>query len=519
MLRKLKMGLWLILLFFVVGKVNAMPYEEEYNISKFTNVDSDKVYKVINAYDDNGVVDGYIGVGAASSGKSSKGLVVKYDADFNITKSVSYDCNCTFSTIIPSFSKEGIVDGYIVTSNLGESVLLIKYDLNLEVVSEVSNEGSEVALNNVEYSYDENGNVDGYIYLAEVFSFSSYSIDALVYKYDLNLNFIWKNSVASNYADAYSGVVPSYKDGKIDGYIFTGYTDNNSETEFIQKTDLNGNVIWTKNILLEENRYSVTDVTLAYENNEPVGLIVVAKSSNISVDTEYGVIAKISFDGEIEKLHYVTTLVNSGFEQIIPNMNKNGKIDGYIVAGYIDFKAYKDDAKSLLMLEINNNLDVEWYNIADGFRYYKELMYSYNENGIIDGLFTITCSGAGLNEGESAKKYRFKEYKITTNAIHGDISSSLEIAKEGEMVTFKTTGEDNYKLLSIKVTTASGKVIEVIDNSFVMPDEDVNIEVVYELISQSNVENPNTIALSILLPVIALLLSVVIRRNLKRRYS
>lgn len=502
MLRKLKMGIWVIFLFFVIGKVNAMPYEEEYNTSNFTNIGSDKVYKVINAYDENGVVDGYIGVGVTSSGKSNSGLVVKYDSKFNIENSVSYDCNCAFSTIIPSYSTEGDVDGYVALSNLGSTILLIKYDLNLEIIAKNTYDGGEASVYDVGYSYDENGNVDGYIFLGDVFSFSTYSVDGLAFKYDLELNNIWKSSVSSTYADGYTGVVPSYKNGKIDGYIFTGYTYNNGETEFIQKTDLNGNVMWTKNILLKESRYSVTDVTLAYENNEPVGLIVVAKSSNISMDTEYGVIAKISFDGEIEKLHDVTTLVNSGFEQIIPNMNENGVIDGYIVAGYIDFKAYKDDAKSLLMLEINNNLDVEWYNIADGFRYYKELMYSYNENGIIDGLFTVTCPGIGLNESELAIKYRFKEYKITTNAIHGDISSSLEIAKEGEMVTFETTGEENYKLLSIKVTTASGKVIDVIDNSFVMPDEDVNIEVVY-----TKVSNPNTFTAPIIMVYIGIVVS------------
>ena len=515
MLRKLKIGTWLILLFFVFSKVNAMPYEEEYRTSKFTNSDSGKVYKVINAYDENGNVDGYIGVGVASSGKSNSGLVVKYDSKFNIEESVSYDCNCDFSTIIPSYSTEGKVDGYIAVSNLGSTILLIKYDLNLEIIAKNTYDGGEVSVYDVGYSYDENGNVDGYIFLGDVFSFSTYSVDALAFKYDLELNNIWKSSVASTYADGYSGVVPSYKDGKIDGYIFTGYTYDNVETEFVQKIDLKGNVVWTKNILLKESRYSVTDVTLAYENNEPVGLIVVAKSSNISMDTEYGVIARISFDGELEKLHDVITLVNSGFEQIIPNMDENGVIDGYIIAGYIDFKTYKDDAKSLLMLEINNYLDVEWYNIEDGFRYYKELMYSYNENGLIDGLFTVTCPGLGLDESELAIKYRFKEYKITTNAVHGDVSSSLEIAKEGEMVTFKTTGEDNYKLLSIKVTTASGKVIEVIDNSFVMPDEDVNIEVVYELIETDNPETFDGLIIILILGFCLSIVGIIFLRNNK----
>ena len=516
MLKKFNMLILFVLCFLFVGTVSAMPYSEVFKSDKFSNNDSDKIYEVTNAYKDNGVIDGYIAVGTSSTGKVSNGLVVKYDSDFNIIKSVSYDCNCAFSTIIPSYSKDGIVDGYVVTSNLGESVLLIKYDLNLEVVSRVSNDGSEVALNSVDYSYDENGNVDGYIYLAEVFSFSTYSVDALVYKYDLDLNLIWKNSIASYYADAYSGVVSSYKDGKIDGYILTGYTFNSSATEFVQKIDLSGNVVWTKNIVLKDSKYSVTDLSLAYDGNKPIAIIAVAKTSNISVDTEYGVVARISFDGELESVKEMTNLVNSGFEQIIPNKNEKGVVNGYIIAGYTDFKSYKEDAKSLLMLEVDNELNVKWSNAAEGFRYYKDVIYSYDKNGILDGLFTISCPGSGLNEKELAIKYQIKKYNIKVNGINGSVSSSLEISKEGETITFESTGNSGYVLDSIKVVTVSGIEIEVTNNSFVMPNEDVSIEVVYKLVENSETKNPDTYGGLMVVLLIAFVLSIMNFILLKR---
>ena len=512
MLKKFTMFLLFILCSLFVGKVYAMPYSEEYKSDKFVENDKSKIYKIINAYKDNGVIDGYVGVGT----NGSQGIIVKYDSKFNIVKTVTYDCNCDFSTIIPAYSADGIIDGYIVTANLGDKVLMVEYNLDLVAINKEDGGSPEVAFNMVDYSYDENGNIDGYIYLAEVFSFSTYSVDALVYKYDLEMKIVWKNSVASYRVDSYSGVVPSYKNGAIDGYILTGYTYNNGVTEFIQKIDLNGNIIWTKNIVLKDSKYSVTDVSLAYEDNKPVGVIAVAKTSNISADNEYGVIARISFDGEIENVQEITNLVNSGFEQIIPNKNEKGVVEGYIVAGYIDFKTYKEDAKSLLMLEIDNELNVKWSNISDGFRYYKDVIYGYDENGILDGLFTVSCPGFGLNENELVIKYKIKEYNIKVNGINGSVSSSLKVSKEGETITFESTGDSGYVLDSIKVVTESGKIVEVTNNSFIMPNEDVVIEVIYKLVENNENKNPDTYGGLMVVLIIAFVLSIMNFILLKR---
>ena len=118
------------------------------------------------------------------------------------------------------------------------------------------------------------------------------------------------------------------------------------------------------------------------------------------------------------------------------------------------FKTYKEDAKSLLMLEIDNELNVKWSNISDGFRYYKDVIYGYDENGILDGLFTVSCPGFGLNENELVIKYKIKEYNIKVNGINGSVSSSLKVSKEGETITFESTGDSGYVLDSIKVVTS-----------------------------------------------------------------
>lgn len=89
-----------------------MPYSEEYKSDKFVENDKSKIYKIINAYKDNGVIDGYVSVGT----NCSQGIIVKYDSKFNIVKTVTYDCNCDFSTIIPAYSADGILDGLFTVS-------------------------------------------------------------------------------------------------------------------------------------------------------------------------------------------------------------------------------------------------------------------------------------------------------------------------------------------------------------------------------------------------------------------
>ncbi len=64
----------------------------------------------------------------------------------------------------------------------------------------------------------------------------------------------------------------------------------------------------------------------------------------------------------------------------------------------------------------------------------------------------------------------------------------VESIKAGEKVTFKANPDRGYEIAAIRVTDKNGKTIEQKDGTFVMPESDVTIEVIFKEI----VSNPNT---------------------------
>ena len=160
--------------------------------------------------------------------------------------------------------------------------------------------------------------------------------------------------------------------------------------------------------------------------------------------------------------------------------------DGYILLG-------SDSLPSILKIDRNGNI------------IYEEIYDKYQEGldvtkiVILENNDYIVQVDIGKNYSEYygtvILKYGYKDYNITTN-IKGEGTIDVnETAKEGEKVTFKINPSNNCELKSIKVVTVSGKVIEVTDNSFIMPDEAVIIEGEFVKTLTSNPETGNIIML------------------------
>lgn len=91
---------------------------------------------------------------------------------------------------------------------------------------------------------------------------------------------------------------------------------------------------------------------------------------------------------------------------------------------------------------------------------------------------------AGLVSKKIGSMYTVgKENTVTIGKVTG---GTLEIDKnkaiEGETVTLTLKPEDGYKVSNIKVLDADNKEVTVSDNTFVMPNSNVKIDVVYEKI-------------------------------------
>ena len=120
-------------------------------------------------------------------------------------------------------------------------------------------------------------------------------------------------------------------------------------------------------------------------------------------------------------------------------------------------------------------------------------------------------------------EYRPLSVKVETkvNGDGGDIVGD-EVVKYGESSTkdnIVITPNEGYEIKTIIINGKTYTPEGDYKGGVIIPYFENMIEDKLIVVEFEKVQNPNTIALSIILPVIALLISVVIRRNLKRRYS
>ena len=73
-------------------------------------------------------------------------------------------------------------------------------------------------------------------------------------------------------------------------------------------------------------------------------------------------------------------------------------------------------------------------------------------------------------------------YQIKTNVTSGSgrvaVSKSFSIGNE--KIVYTVMSQAGFKIESLRVYTVSGREIEVVDNTFEMPDEDVIIDVSFK---------------------------------------
>ena len=87
------------------------------------------------------------------------------------------------------------------------------------------------------------------------------------------------------------------------------------------------------------------------------------------------------------------------------------------------------------------------------------------------------------------------EYTIRCQTVegNGEVTASVSEAAEGTEVTLTVTPGEGYRLKELTVTTGSNETVEVTDNKFIMPDEDVTVSAtfakLYEILSRFSSPN------------------------------
>ena len=247
-----------------------------------------------------------------------------------------------------------------------------------------------------------------------------------------------------------------------DGYLahLNSYTEN-----LYVKLDKNYNIVWSKNYNLlfddEKDGYSYFDTVGSVTN----GYILLGRHFD-DEDKGYAVSVKVDKDGNIMY------------------------IDDYC------FGSYPSELNAHKIIVLDND--------------------DYLINWVIQGNVYVE------NYSSLILKYGYKDYAIFTNVLEGkgDIYV-VSSGREGDTISYRIVPEKGYQVKSIRITTASGKIIEVNNsNTFTLPDEDVTIEVIF-FRETSIVEVPNTAMNAMIFVIIGGLLvtagGLVIFSNLKKK--
>ena len=188
--------------------------------------------EAINSYDNNGVLDGYLILFITTS--SDLGI----EQGFTLLK-VGLDGDIVW---VKNLNEQFRLGGLLYTKN--QSIYAIGVTNNTKLTSRDCVTGDAaweketgIEINNINYSYDKNGVIDGIV----VVGYVSDNIDVgTIAKYDLAGNLVFKSnydvsSVHSMYTDVISSYLP---DRTYDGYIVTAISSDNRT--FLVKYDLNG---------------------------------------------------------------------------------------------------------------------------------------------------------------------------------------------------------------------------------------------------------------------------------------
>lgn len=395
-------------------------------------------------------------------------------------------------------------------------------------------------------SYDDSGNVDGYII---------YSKDRKIYrKYDLNNKNIWDKSnitvkdldvtINSNnnlltkrinldtkeviWQKEYGGsgteyfipnlVIYSYdyfysynNSGEINGYLImfsTSSLDLEVDPDYyIIKYDLTGNMNWIKKHIGYDSWYVQGDDGdwFRYYNEGPTHGMYPLMLYDITKDTSMKVpiVSEGNFSAfSIENNSMI--IYWKEYNTKIKRLTMLSPSQGKLVEKEVDnsFELYSGIAgktvsckKDGIYLLTNSGLikmDYDFNELSSIKLPYtgSKIYESYDETGEFNGY--IVTGYDRVNKNGYITKFTYPKKVIESK------NSDVEVINDaypGKTVTVKAKEKTGYVVKRIVVKDSSGKEIEVgSDGTFIMPDDDVSVEVVYEKKAENIITNPDTVS-------------------------
>ena len=142
--------------------------------------------------------------------------------------------------------------------------------------------------------------------------------------------------------------------------------------------------------------------------------------------------------------------------------------------------------EGILYVTANSASGSKFYNIQSNTEFpYSRVMNqeripNISRIDVSDGQFTITTyRTSDMSEVDTFTIYHKQDYTVTTDeSEHGSVSADVSSAYAGETVTLTATPEDGYAFAGWNVV--SGNVTVNDDNTFTMPEGNVEIQAVFE---------------------------------------
>ena len=375
-----------------------------------------------------------------------------------------------------SYNEDGDVDGFVAAGTflkekvqVGEEeyldvqIILIKYGKTGKVKWTFSyGKSLEDELYDLSYSYDSNGVINGYL-LAIKESVDTFEEEKEIpYFVRVSLDGKLEGEVSSNLGEAssVSKLKESYnEEGEIDGYILIGKRrENDLEYGFLAKYDLALNHLWTYDYY---GGSSFSDVAIIKEENKALGYAILSQNREddsfqllrYDLDGHFVKVIRDEIDGNSHP-----QLVESSSSYILYGITHNVKLNKnksttFYLAKYLsnDEEEWESVGNTAICEDDVIRLSVHW----KGGNVLEYLLMSINDDDRSIEVLKIDVDGSIKNK---VKKIKNDYYDISSFLFYQDVMYFV-----GQI---NCPEDDNcdYDANSLFLISDEDKVIEVKDN-------------------------------------------------------
>ena len=475
-------------------------------------------------------------------------------ADLKLTYNENWNKCINNTLVLPSYDNDGNIDGNLVVYNRkressSSSLNVAKLDLNNKIVYK----DKKFEASNVDVSGIDSSNTEGYVVKGKS--------DILITVYDDDGNIAFKKQYGDESEEDGGFALNSYNSkAEHDGYliIFEKFSSNsNADTGyFIIKLDLKGNVVWTKqadwflsleHVLLvrqsndifvfrvnnnsilinadaisnstrwkKETGIEINNINYSYDKNGKIDGVVVAGYS----DDDYyiGTIIKYDLNGnEIFRRSYDGKDIASVYIDVAGSYLLDGTYDGYIVTAASDdnrtfLVKYDLNGKKVYEIVYSNNSNIVFklvnnfdkFGNQNGYLLYSTKFQIQEKEREIETLTETALPGQDGCTNLIIAKYTYDTFPVAKKETDGGAITVKSDAYPGELVKVNVVVKEGYTLARIIVKDEAGKEIEVnSDGTFVMPEGKVTVSAIYKRIT-----NPDTVSAAYMVLAIVLLIAV-----------